>query len=311
MAVSPSSEQSAENNEARVRVTQSSLIRLRQRARHLSLDALRLRARKGGNYLSHFKGRGMEFDETRQYQDGDDPRTIDWRVTARTGKVYTKLFREERERPVFCWVDLRTRMQFATRGRFKSVMAAEMAALLSWAAVQRGDRLGGFVFNDHRQSELRPALGHRAALRMIHQLALLDEGTDGESDVTFDESLSALRRVVHPGSLVVLMSDFSGLSEDGERHLAELARHNDVLMLAINDPLERTLPPPGTYPVVVGGRRRLLRASTASRRAWQSQFDAQQDALSALASRNAIRWQVVSTDEEPLAVMQALMGKAR
>ena len=116
-------------------VSQAGLIRLRDPARHLSLDALRIRARRGGNYLSHFKGRGMEFDEARLYQDGDDPRSIDWRLTARTGRAYTKLFREERERPVFCWVDQRPAMQFATRGVFKSVQAARLSALLGWAAV--------------------------------------------------------------------------------------------------------------------------------------------------------------------------------
>ena len=121
---SPAGSSRATAEESPVRVTQAELIRLAAPARLLSLDAMRARARRGGQYLSHFKGRGMEFDEARPYQDGDDPRNIDWRVTARTGKPFTKLFREERERPVLLWLDLRAAMHFATRGSFKSVLAA-------------------------------------------------------------------------------------------------------------------------------------------------------------------------------------------
>ena len=92
---------------------------------------------------------------------------MDWRVTARTGKPHTKVFREERNRPVFVWLDLRRPMLFATRGAFKAVRAAEIAALVAWSAVANGDRLGGLVFSETEHHELRPALGARAALRLL------------------------------------------------------------------------------------------------------------------------------------------------
>lgn len=292
-------------------VSQPGLIRLRESARYLSLDALRIRARRGGNYLSHFKGRGMEFDEARLYQDGDDPRNIDWRLTARTGRTYTKLFREERERPVFCWVDQRPSMQFATRGAFKAVQAARLAALLGWAAIQRGDRLGGFVFNGAQHAELRPALGNRAILRLIHQMAAMQSRVDAPVTDTgvVERTLAGLRRVAHPGSLILLASDFTGFDDKARAHLVSAARHNDVVVLFISDPLERTLPPPGRYPLTIGGRRVVIDTAGRRGRDWAARFEARRDALRELCERNRISFDEVSTDDEPLAVMQGLIGR--
>ncbi|MEO1321338.1 MAG: DUF58 domain-containing protein [Pseudomonadota bacterium] len=292
-------------------VSQPELIRLRDAARHLSLDALRIRARRGGNYLSHFKGRGMEFDEARLYQDGDDPRNIDWRLTARTGRAYTKLFREERERPVFCWVDQRPTMQFATRGVFKSVQAARLAALLGWAAVQRGDRLGGFVFNGEQHAELRPLLGHRAALRLIHQMAAMQSSFDAPNSDTgvVERTLAGLHRVAHPGSLIALASDFTGMTEKASAHLVSIARHNDVLVLFISDGLERELPPAGRYPLSIAGRRLVIDTTGKRRRDWIARFEARRDALGELCERSRVSFQEVATDDDPLEVMQGLMGR--
>ena len=144
-----------------VSVSQAGLIRLSGPARAIALDVLRVNSLQTGAYVSRFRGRGMEFDESRPYQPGDDPRSIDWRVTARSTTAYTKLFREERERPVLIAVDLRSNMHFATQGCFKSVNASRAAALLSWAAHHRGDRLGGLIFGDTTHRELKPRLGRR------------------------------------------------------------------------------------------------------------------------------------------------------
>ena len=130
----------------RIQIQFNNLIRLSAGARQVNLDHSTIKSKQSGGYLSSTKGRGMEFDEARLYQPGDDIRSIDWRVTARTGKPYTKLFREERERPVFLSVDLRPSMFFATRGVFKSVQAARLASLLAWSALRQGDRIGGQIF---------------------------------------------------------------------------------------------------------------------------------------------------------------------
>src|SRR4029077_9436130 len=152
-----------------VHVTLADLMRLRVAGEALQLTAPRVRVAVSGGHLSPYKGRGVEFDESRLYQPGDDLRTIDWRVTARTGKPHTKVFREERNRPVFVWLDLRRPMLFATRGAYKGVRAAEIAALIAWSAVANGDRLGGLVFSEAEHHELRPALGMGAALAPVQE----------------------------------------------------------------------------------------------------------------------------------------------
>lgn len=125
-----------------VRISTQNLIALRRQAELVPLNAIKVMAPQSGAYLSPFKGRGMDFEESRIYQDGDDIRNMDWRVTARTGTAHTKVFREERERSVLMWVDYRRPMFFATQGAFKSVLAARAAALLSWSAIAHGDQIG-------------------------------------------------------------------------------------------------------------------------------------------------------------------------
>ncbi len=189
-----------------VSISQAGLIRLSGPARAIALDVLRVNSLQTGAYVSHFRGRGMEFDESRPYQPGDDPRSIDWRVTARSTTAYTKLFREERERPVLVVVDLRANMHFATRGCFKSVNASRAAALLSWAAHHRGDRLGGLIFGDTTHRELKPRLGRQAALRYVHELVSHPDWEKRQSNSNENEeapliqAMSALRRVARPAT---------------------------------------------------------------------------------------------------------------
>lgn len=306
-----SAPQSSPTERVRTEVRQADLIALRHDARSLSLQALRVKARKGGQYLSHFKGRGMEFDETRLYQPGDDPRSIDWRVTARTGRAYTKLFREERERPVFCWVDQRRTMHWATRGVFKNVQAARLAALLGWTAVQRGDRLGAFLFNDSDRVELRPLLGKRAILRMIHQLEQLRPGTGEAPTLPLHRTLAALRRVAHPGSLVSLISDFTGFDELCAKHLRALAAHNNVMICLVHDPLERALPPAGLYPLLVNGERMLMDTRAGNAKRWQAQFDARVDEMQSICRTHGAAFRMVSTEDSALQELQSMTGRVR
>jgi len=248
-----------------VTIGQAELIRLAGPARAIALDVLRIRSLQTGAYVSHFKGRGMEFDESRPYQPGDDPRNIDWRVTARSTQAYTKLFREERERPVLIVTDLRSNMHFATQGCFKSVNASRAATLIAWSGHHRGDRLGGLIFGDSSHRELRPRLGRQAALRYVHELVGHKDWRDPQSDGSgndvavehneeaLTQAMAALRRVTHPGSLVVVISDFSGFSRNGQAYVAGVARHSEVLAIVVSDPLERHLPPPGHYRLVSHG----------------------------------------------------------
>lgn len=304
------------DNTSPVSVSQAGLIRLIGPARAIALDVLRVKSLQTGAYVSHFRGRGMEFDESRPYQPGDDPRSIDWRVTARSTTAYTKLFREERERPVLVVADLRAHMHFATRGCYKSVNACRAAALLSWAAHHRGDRLGGLIFGNTTHRELKPRLGRQAALRFLHELVSHPdwegqsnaERSDGEAALTM--AMSALRRVTRPGSLVVVLSDFLGFTRAAQSYLSSVARHNEVLAVFLSDPLERELPPPGRYRLVSNEDELAIdTAARKARRDYESAFAQRRVELEAFCKRYGIHLMPLSTEDDPVAALQAALGR--
>lgn len=299
-----------------VSVSQAGLIRLSGPARAIALDVMRINSLQTGAYVSHFKGRGMEFDESRPYQPGDDPRNIDWRVTARSSEAYTKLFREERERPVLIMTDLRSNMHFATRGCFKSVNAARAASLLAWAAHHRGDRLGGIVFGDKRHRELRPRLGRQAALRYVHELVTHpDWTTDVDHGATDDEppmtqAMAMLRRVAHPGSLVIIVSDFIGLSRNAQSYLTGIARHNEVLAVFLSDPLERRLPPPGRYRLVSHDEEMAIDTyARGARSDYRHAFQERLHEFDVFCHRYGIHLLPLSTEDDPVRHLQQALGK--
>ena len=296
-----------------ISVSQTELIRLNGPARAIALDVLRVKALQTGAYVSHFRGRGMEFDESRPYQPGDDPRSIDWRVTARSTTAYTKLFREERERPVLVVVDLRSNMHFATRGCFKSVNAARAAALIAWAAHHRCDRLGGLIFGDASHCELKPRLGRRATLRFVHQLAThKDWQSRGvpEGSEPLTQALSALRRVARPGSLVVVVSDFIGFNRTAQSYLSSVARHNEVLAVFMNDPMEKKLPPPGRYRIVSPEEELAIDTyAAAARHDYESDFAERSHDLEVFCHRYGVHLMPMSTNDDPVATLQAALGR--
>nr|WP_136252100.1 DUF58 domain-containing protein [Ningiella ruwaisensis] len=239
------------------------LLRFKSLAKMLSLaPSSRAASQMAGAERSLFKGRGMEFDEARHYQAGDDIRSIDWRVTARTGRTHTKVFREERERPVFVLVDLTSTMQFGTKLLFKSVQAAHIAALVSWAAVARGDKLGGIVFNDASDFECKPRAQTKNALHFLHSiiesqneaLRMLSQALNqNTSDTTNKQSqnrasqasLKALQRlhfIAKPGSLVHIASDCAHFDDAHFALLGDMARHCELKISLVRDPFEQTLP---------------------------------------------------------------------
>jgi uncharacterized protein (DUF58 family) len=286
-----------------VRVDLVDLLRLRGAGEGIQLMAPRVRASASGGHLSPYKGRGVEFDESRPYQPGDDLRTIDWRVTARTGKPHTKVFREERNRPVFVWLDLRRPMMFATRGAYKGVRAAEMAALIAWSAVANGDRLGGLVFSETEHHELRPGLGRRSALRLFKTIAADSfwnhHAGERPTEVDAERALKRLTRVARPGSLIFLLSDFRRLGDDAERHLRQLSGHCDLLLVQFFDPVESELPPPGRYRIQSAGRSFTIETGNeAMRRRYHERFEERRAALQSLARLPGVRLIECATSAE-------------
>ena len=203
----------------------------------------RVRAHLSGGYVSSIKGRGMEFDEARHYQPGDDIRAIDWRVTARTGKTHTKVYREERERPVFVLCDLSSTMRFGTQLMLKSVQAAHFASLLGWSAITRGDKLGALVFNNSEHLELKPQTRKRAVLSLFHSLTQIHVANEGNNtSLALENSLMRMRRLARPGSLVYLVSDFEFFNENCAKYVSDIRRHCEVQSVEIYDPIEQAIP---------------------------------------------------------------------
>ncbi len=269
-----------------------------------------------GAHHSRFRGRGMDYLESRIYQPGDDIRTLDWRVTARSGKVHTKVYHEERERPVMLLVDFTPSMFFATRGRFKSAVAARAAAWLGWATARHGDRVGALLFNgDHR--EVRPRSGDKGVLRLIHELVVGADPRAGLSETprpgALNEALRRLRRVARPGSLVVLLSDFHGADDQTGQLVGHLRRHNEMLAVRIVDVLEQLPPPPDLYPVTDGKEHGWLDLRDPARQAeYRALFEQRHRRVAELLKAQAVPLVEMSTTDEPAELLgRWLSGMAR
>jgi len=293
-------------------ISLNELIALSGAVTGMSLHSRRIRGRHNGQYLTQIKGRGMEFDESRPYQPGDDVRNIDWRVTARTGDAYSKLFREERERPVLLSVDARASMFFATRGRFKSVIAAEFTAMLAWMAHRDGDRVGGEIFNGRQHTEFRPRRGKQNVLRMLQALAGLtypvqhNENEQGN----LDAALGRIQRIAHPGSLVCIVSDFRGLEAAAESQLVQIARHNEIILIQLYDWLETRLPDRGQYRL--GSADKVISFNAANKKfkaEYMHHYQSRLEKLQQLSRRYGLTWLQCATDESPLNGLRQVYGK--
>ena len=197
-----------------------------------------------GGYHSVFKGQGMEFDEVRAYQPGDDIKTIDWNVTARTGHPYVKRYVEEREITVFFLVDLSASGSFGSKEKLKNEIAAEFCALLAFSAIKNNDKVGLIVFTDNIELFIPPAKGTSHVLRLIRELLYFDSGKKQQSTGTdIALALDYLGRVLHKRGVVFLVSDF--LDHNFEKPLGVLARRHDLIAVTVSDPREYALPDVG------------------------------------------------------------------
>lgn len=245
-----------------------------------------------GLHLSKLRGRGIDFEEFRPYQQGDDIRSIDWRVTARTGKPFTKVFREERERPVIIAVDQSSSMYFGSQVAFKSVIAAQAAAIFCWMAIDNGDRVGGLVFSDSDHSLIRPKRSRRSALHLLNQIQgfnqrladhkLREASIDAAVANPFGlrNTLADIRRITKPGSTLYIISDFSTLDDVAMQYLNQLSRHNNVVCCFVYDALEEQLPAPGYYSITDGHSKGTLNShSQKARQDYQTNFTTRMESL--------------------------------
>jgi len=263
------------------------LVALRGAAHGLSLHAHRPPlAQLQGGHRSGQRGRGLEFEEVRLYAAGDDARAIDWRVTARRGRPHTKLFREERERPVWLLADLHSGLFFGSRRQLKSALLLRAAALLGWAAALGGDRVGAVIADGSQPPRIfAPRAREAGVLPVLESLVECQPRRPGSAATTgLPTALAALRPLLQAGGLVLVLSDFAGLDAQAEDALAAVAAHNDCRLLWLTDPLERDGLPPGAHRVGLPGRLWWMDGG-ASRRAWQAAWQQREQALATLALR--------------------------
>jgi len=296
------------DGDGRTRVHLAELVALRARVAKAALPRLESRAMRAGQQSSRLYGRGMDYAESRVYQPGDDVRRLDWRLTARSGRLHTKLFQEEREGRLLILLDAHESMRFGTRARLKSVQAARAAALAAWYAVRAGERVGLMSFGNGHQL-LRPMAGTRGALALCGALAQWDADTSLAQHESLSDALLRSGRLMHGANRVLLISD--GLScDDGARgHLLELSRKAGVRVLVVADALELGMPPAGRYPMEHQGiRREVALFGERQRREFQQALGAGNAKLNALAQALGIPHATIDTAADPLDAVMALLA---
>ncbi|TBY08170.1 DUF58 domain-containing protein [Rhizobium laguerreae] len=265
-------------NDAGIYVTTDHLVGLEALARDLRfVQKARSHRHLAGRMQSAMRGRGLIFEELRDYLPGDDIRSIDWRVTARTGKPAVRVYGEEKERPAILVVDQRINMFFGSRRSMKSVTAAEAAALCAWRILGSGDRVGGFVFNDRAIEQIKPHRSRNAVIALADTIAKqnkelrADDGRAGGGG-QLDAVLNTVANVARHDHLIVVISDYQGHSALTRDTMLRLSGHNDVVCLLVYDPFLLELPRSGRIVVSGGGPQAELALRTGSVRTPISAF---------------------------------------
>lgn len=285
-------------------------------AKHLSmLRNTRAIKHLAGPYKSTVRGRGMEFEDVRLYQAGDDVRTIDWRVSARVGITHTKQFREEREKPVMLIVDQRQSMFFGSKIALKSVLAADIAAYIAWASLAQGDKIGALIFNDAKQSEIRPRAHRKNVLQLLQALSDYNQQLSYAA-ISRSQSLYTLlqeaQRICRPGTRIFLLSDFHDVDEQSNALLYKLSSHCEINAIQIYDPLEQQLPVKGRFAAFTGQQSVVLdSANKQTQTQWQQHFDQHQADLKKRFGQFSIPLIPISTQDSPLDALQNYFGAQR
>ncbi|WP_424976372.1 DUF58 domain-containing protein [Dinoroseobacter sp. S124A] len=301
-------------SDPRIAVDLPHLQGLQRQARPLSfLPRQPVRSILNGRHASKLKGRGLNFEELRHYMPGDDIRTIDWKVTARTASPYIRVYTEERDRAAMLVVDQRMSMFFGSVRNMKSVTAAEAAAIAAHRIRAQGDRVGGIVFTDDAVIEHRPKASPRALHRFLGSVAqanmALHAGRQAETRIALNTPLRATERIVRSGGLVMVFSDFDAWDEDTEKSLSRMARRNDVILVTVSDPVLETLPETAQLVVSDGGlQAQIDTRSGETRAALRSFATARLAAMTAFCTRTGIPVLPLSAAEDTLPQLLRLMG---
>ena len=276
--IAPNKESKYDNKDVYVELDQ--LVRLQYKATGFSfLPSQPIHSVLSGRHASKLRGRGLNFEELRNYLPGDDTRNIDWKVTARTGVPYVRVYTEEKDRTVWLLIDQRVGMFFGSQQRMKSVVAAELAALSAWRVLSVGDRVGALVFNDTDISVINPHRSRERVMEILKQVAEKNQNLSADTELSPDsgklnEALQQLSLLARHDCLVCLITDGDGLNTESRRFITNLAEHNDVITAFIYDPLEQELPTVGR--LRCANNQGQLEADTNSKKlcnAFNSEFD--------------------------------------
>jgi uncharacterized protein (DUF58 family) len=289
------------------------LLALRGAAHGLSLHGRKAtRAALLGAHSSALRGRGLEFQEVRPYVAGDDPRNIDWRVTARRGRPHTKLFREERERPVWLLVDLQPGLFFGTRRQLKSALATRAAALLAWVASLGGDRVGAAIAHGAGAVRIVPARARQTGvLPLLDALLQCQPKAPGQpAPLALEEALRELLPLTRPGNQILAISDFAGLRAEADSRWAALAAHGDLRLFWVTDQLEEQGLPDGRFRAGLPGRLRILDGAR-TRERWRQAWRERETRIAALSQRSAAPIVRLDTREPVELVLRPLLQARR
>lgn len=298
----------------RVHTDLAHLRSLERQARGLSfLPRQPARSVLNGRHASRLRGRGLNFEELRDYLPGDDIRAIDWKVTARTGTPHVRVMTEERDRPALLVVDQRMSMFFGSALNMKSVTAAEAAALAAFRILDQGDRVGGIVFGDDVLAEIRPQRSRATLNRLLTALAEANCALRAEAPdvrpVGLTKVLRAVARIAPRNHLIIVLSDFDGIDDDTARAVSGLGRRNDLVLVTVTDPLAGELP--ADMRLVVSDGRMQAEIDTGDSQARQGLTELTQGRLAEVLDwerRFGVPVLPLSSGEETLPQIRRLMG---
>ena len=268
-----------------------------------------------GRHASRLRGRGLNFEELRNYLPGDDIRNVDWKASARSNRPQVRVYTEERDRPVWLLVDQRLSMFFGSRNRLKSVTAAEAAAVSAWRVLGMGDRVGAIVFNDSDIVQIKPQRSRNQVMSILGEVVRQNHALHAGADITpgpaiFNSVLRRLLRLLGHDALVVLITDTNGADDHTARLVTRINQHNDVILLLVYDAMEQGLPEAGRLVTSDGsGQLEVDSGRGGLRKAYAGQFDDRLLEMQALSRKQAIPLLPLSTEFPVLDQVREQLGR--
>ncbi|TKB45886.1 DUF58 domain-containing protein [Thalassotalea mangrovi] len=302
-------------NSSNIYVSLKQLEKLKYQARYFSFTQQQpVNSVLSGKSSSRLRGRGLNFEELRHYRPGDDIRTLDWKVTQRTGKAHVKVFTEEKERKTYLAIDQRSSMFFGSRGKMKSVVAAEVAALIAWQINSSGDRIGAFMFNDQSIKVIPAKRGNLHVSQLLHQIVKLNHKLScdiehQENDV-LNSMLYKLNALNQHNALIIIISDGYGWTPQTSSYVKTIRQHNEVIACRIYDELEQNLPSMPQMTISDGKWQIQFSSQNANtQQRFREEIERQLDQYREFTNKYRIPLITINTVEDPVHQLRRALGR--